>query len=139
MEPYVINRDSWHYKMISNGQHWDEYLSHRAPKDFCSYWRMVVGKLLTYAFFITLGTIFVVFLGYNIYLDPIPVIGGIVMAFGLLFGAGFIAIWLEKRSEQKRQRDYDEMFGDGPKKPESLLKMQYRAWKEKICPMVEYE
>jgi hypothetical protein len=136
MKPYVINKNSWHYKMISKGQYWDGYLSLSPPKDFCSYWRMVMGKLLTYAFFITMGTIFAVFLGYNIYLDPIPVIGGLFSAISILFIAGFIAVALEKAKERRRKHDYDVKFEE---KPESLLKMKYRAWKEKTCPMVEYE
>ena len=136
MKPYVINKNSWHYKMISKGQHWDGYLSHRAPKDFCSYWRMVMGKLLTYAFFITMGTFFAVFIGYNIYLDPVPALGGLFSAIVIVFGAGFLAFSWEKAKERRRKNDYDVEFGD---KQESLLKMKYRAFKEKTCPMVEYK
>ena len=138
MKPYVINKNTWHYKMISKGQHWEGYLSYRAPKDFCSYWRIVMGKLLTYAIAIFLLTIIVVFIGYNIYLDPIPVIGGIFTAIMIIIIALFIAVFLDKVDERrsKRDYDYDVKFEE---KPESLLKMKYRAWKEKTCPMVEYE
>jgi len=136
MKPYVINKNSWHYKMISKGQHWEGYLSHRAPKDFCSYWRIVMGKLFAYAIAISLVTAILVFFGYNIYLDPIPVIGGILTAIMIIFIALFIAVFFDKVEERRRKHDYDVKFEE---KPESLLKMKYRAWKEKTCPMVEYE
>jgi len=136
MKPYVINKNSWHYKMISKDQHWDGFMSHQAPKDFCSYWRMVVGKLLMYAFFIAVGTFFVVFLGYNIYLDPIPVLAGLFTAIFIVLSAFSLVISWEKLKERKRKHDYDVEFED---KQESLLKMKYRAFKEKTCPMVEYK
>lgn len=135
MKPFVIDRNSWHYKMISRGERWD-FLTYREPKDFCSYWRKVVLKLCWFAFVATFLSVFALFLGYNIYMDPLPVLGGISAGLGLLFGSVGIAFWLEKRKEQRRQHDYDVEFNE---KQESLLKMKYRAWKEKVCPMVEYK
>lgn len=133
MKPYVINKDSWHYKLISRGKtsYWNLYL---APKDFCSYWRMVVFKILGYIFITCFATLFLAFLGYNIYLDPIPVLGGLFIAIIAL--SVFLAISLEKIKERKRKRDYDVEFED---KKEGLIAMKYRAWKEKTCPMVEYK
>jgi len=136
MKPYVINKNSWHYKMISKGQHWDGYLSHRAPKDFCSYWRKVISKVLGIMFVVAMATTFVVFFGYNIYLDPIPVIGGIFSAIVLLAGTLFTAIGIDKLKEKKRKRDYKVEF-EG--KQEGLIAMKYRSWKEKTCPMVEFK
>lgn len=135
MKPFVIDRNSWHYKMISMGEHWD-VLTYREPKNFCSYWRKVVLKLCLFAFIAVILSVFTLFLGFNIYMDPLPVLGGISAGLGLLFGSAWIALWLEKRKEQRRQHDYDVEFNE---KQESLLKMKYRAWKEKVCPMVEYK
>lgn len=135
MKPYVINKSSWHYKLISRGKtsYWHIYSS---PKDFCSYWRMVVFKILGYIFITCFLTLFLAFLGYNIYLDPIPVLGGMFIASAIIALSVFLAISLEKLKEKKRMRDYEVEF-EG--KQEGLIAMKYRAWKEKTCPMVEYK
>lgn len=135
MKPYVINKNSWHYKLVSKDRDW-EYFTYRVPKDFCSYWRKVVSKVLEILFVVAVVTLFAVFLGYNIYLNPIPVIGGIFSAIVLLGGAIFVAMGIGKVQEKKRKRDYEVEF-EGEK--EGLFAMKYRAWKEKTCPMVEYE
>jgi hypothetical protein len=135
MKPYVINRNSWHYKMVSKGQRWD-VLEYRVPKDFCSYWRMVVGKLLGYAFITSGFVFFLTWIGMALYINPIPTLIALGIIIGVICGSFGIAMWLEKRKEHKRQHDYDVKFND---KQESLLKMKYRAWKENVCPMVEYK
>lgn len=131
MKPYVINKSSWHYKLVSKDQNW-EYFTYRVPKDFCSYWRKVISKVLSIMFVAVMSLIFVVFLGFSIYLNPIPIFSAIAF----VFIVAFLMIGYEKLKEKKRMRDYEVEF-EG--KQEGLIAMKYRAWKEKTCPMVEYK
>lgn len=127
MKPFKIKKDSWHYKLNANFmqdnsmERWEYFHS-----DFCSYWRATIGRLILAAFMIVVGVLLGCALGLAFYLDPVTslsVVGGFILVIGALT---FFA-WFSTRNHHK------------PSKPDSLFMQKYKAHKEKICPMVEYE
>ena len=127
MKPFKINRNSWHYKLNANFirdysmERWEYYHS-----DFCSYWRATIGRLILAAFITVVGALSLFLIGLVFYLDPVTslsVVGGII----LIIGASAFFAWFNTRNLYK------------PAKPDSLFMQKYKAHKEKICPMVEYE
>lgn len=134
MKPFIINRNSWHYKLNVKLFASNEYLWERDHKDFCNYWRATVLKLI---FLVILGS-FLLFLAiaavYNSYLYPVEaltVIGSILLAVIVLV-AILVAVMI---NEDRKLRKAEELKD----KPESLVVQKYRAYKSKICPMVEYD
>jgi hypothetical protein len=132
MKPYIINRNSWHYKLASAGKYWDVL---GEPTDFCSYWRIVMFGLFQYFILGLFILLLVSFIAASFYVNPVPTTIGVVTIFSIIFGVfGFHKLFVFLK-ENKRQHDYDVSFN---RKQEGLLSMKYRSWKEKICPKVEY-
>jgi hypothetical protein len=132
MKPFIINRNSWHYKLASKGKYWDVL---GEPTDFCSYWRIVMFGLLEYLVLVAFLSLIVLFMAVSFYVNPVSTTIGLVAIFSIIFGVfGFhkLVIFLK---ENKQKHDYDVAFN---RKQEGLLRMKYRSWKEKICPKVEY-
>lgn len=127
MKPFKIKKNSWHYKLNANFmpdnsmERWEYYHS-----DFCSYWRATIGRLILAAFVIVVGVLLGCMIGLAFYLDPVTslsVVGGII----LIIGASAFFAWFSTRNHHN------------PSKPDSLFMQKYKAHKEKICLMVEYE
>ena len=60
MKPFVINRNSWHYKLnrkFMNEYGWSDYRMEDQwePRhnDFCSYWRATIFRMIGVAFVAT--------------------------------------------------------------------------------------
>lgn len=127
MKPFKIKKNSWHYKLnayfIQDNfmERWEYYHS-----DFCSYWRATIGRLILLAFMIVVGVLSGCMIALAFYLNPVmslSVVGGIILVIAV---SAFFA-WFNTRNRYK------------PAKPDSLFMQKYKAHKEKICPMVEYE
>lgn len=141
MKPFKVNRDSWHYKLNkyffnSNGSN-RYYMEDRwEPKhnNFCSYWRVTMLRLV-FASAVTVvlsGLLFA--LGNVVYEYPWETLTTIATAVAMIGGlVGIIAaaitvqhLW-DKRKLSKKDV------------PDSLFVAKYKAYKSKICPMVEYD
>ena len=137
MKAFVINRNSWHYKLNRNFM--NEYNSYEKGiedkweprhKDCFSYWRSTVFRVIAVCLFVVFiaGTLY--FIGSAFYYYPIDsliIIGTTLGFFAFLILTFFISEKLKSISSKHEP------------KPESLLVQRYRAYKSKICPMVEYE
>lgn len=140
MENFKVSKDSWHFKVAGWG-HADRSLFWY-PKDFCSYWRTVVLKLLfafilttfvSYVFASPFGLLYDWWMG-NELSDDSWWSGGVavlVIGFTLAIGAGAAVVIRNLAEKSSRRRSSP--------KPPSLLKTKYRSWKEKYCPLVEYD
>jgi len=133
MKPFKINRNSWHYwvnKNLFQNSHmpyWED--NHR---DFCSYWRATVFRVIFASFLSLLILVFAVILGAAVYKDPVGfalVIGSVTTIVAGSIGLFDLLIYLRDRHRRKASTE----------KPEGLLAQRYRAYKSRICPMVEYE
>ena len=134
MKPFVINRNSWHYKLNRNFM--NQYSSYESgmeyqwePRhnDFCSYWRATVFRMIGVSLIAALSIMIIGLLGLNVYMYPWEtlkvvgsIVGGIVFLVGMLFL--FAAVSVSKERLDK-----------------SLFIQKYKAHKSKFCPMVEYE
>ena len=128
MEAFKVYKDSWHYKLITKADPYD------LPKDFCAYWRKVVLLCTGLALGISLASIILFTAFYALVVDPIAVIATILII-TLIYTAGSIVsrIILYFSDNKKVTTKIN-----SPKQP-SLLMVKYRSWKQKYCPMVEYE
>lgn len=135
MKPFTINRNSWHYKLNKNffneDEHWMQSRWEPMHNNFCSYWRATVFRLFfATAMIAFLGSV-VGTLGYLVYLEPVSAlatVGCIIAVFALMLALAFISYISEQRKRKNQ----------GKEPSQSLLAQKYRANKEKICPMVEY-
>lgn len=131
MQPFKINRKSWHYKMnvrILN-DNYPEYWE-RKHNTFCSYWRATILRMVSISLVAGGLTGLLSLLAYYVYTDPIGIfvtIAGILTLFVVMIGVplGIVAL-----NEYVKHRNQD--------KPETLISMKIRAAKSKICPIVEY-
>ena len=138
MKPFVINRNSWHYKLNKNFMNEDKYIMYKdwEPKhsNFCSYWRAtmfrIVGVCLATLFATLFASLIIFPIGFAFYFDPITsftVLGSIV-------GVIAVLICMVVASEMIKERNRLTV-----KKPESLIVQKYRAHKSKICPTIDFE
>ncbi len=164
MEAFVVNRESWHFRVVEFAGLMDPW---NQPKDFCSYWRRVMFSLL----FIGAATVLVVnmvsMIGMALYLMGNALVTdfwaalreagmfaatllGMGVAMFLIFviigfigrGIGWLytkikSVWPKALTFKRRPRDPKSYVAPKKKEP-SLLWMKYKAWKESYCPMVEY-
>ena len=134
MKPFVINRNSWHYKLnrkFMNEYGWSDYRMEDQwePRhnDFCSYWRATIFRMIGVAFVATGSIVFIAMIGSVVYMHPwetLRVVGTII---GVI--VGFIAIiFLSLQADKSKE-----------KLNQNLFVQKYKAHKSKICPMVEYK
>lgn len=139
MKPFNVNRNSWHYKLNKHffnvrGEN-DWYMQdcwEPLHSNFCAYWRATMFRLFFAVFFGMIALGFFGILGFAAYSDPMGaaiLIGGgggpVATAIGL--AVGFQA--LEDRKLAK--------LNSGA--PRSLFMQKYKAYKSKVCPMVEFD
>ena len=134
MKSFVINRNSWHYKLnrkFMNEYGWSDYRMEDQwePRhnDFCSYWRATIFRMIGVAFVATGSIVFIAMIGSVVYMHPwetLRVVGTII---GVI--VGFIAIiFLSLQADKSKE-----------KLNQNLFVQKYKAHKSKICPMVEYK
>lgn len=91
---------------------------------------MIVISMLAFVGILALSA-----LAFILYNDPatgFSVLFGFLFAIGTIFGAFVLTVQYEK----VKQRRNDTKKAN---KPDGLLSMKYRAFKNKICPVVEFE
>jgi hypothetical protein len=133
MKPFVINRNTWHYKLNKHFfQEYEHNMSYNwEPRhnNFCSYWRATVFRVIAVCLFVIFiaGALYIA--GSAVYYHPINtliIVGTAIGFFAFLILTFIISEKLKSISSKRNP------------KPESLLVQRYRAHKSKICPMVEY-
>lgn len=136
MKPFVIDRNSWHYKFNKNFM--NEYgLSDYHMQDvweprhsnFCSYWRATVFRMILASILLCFSIIGIFVLAIGAYQHPVTAFS-IVLSF-ISFSAVILFFFgIEKLKARNKSKENES---------ESLLMQKYRAHKSKICPMVEYK
>lgn len=101
---------------------WGRSVWENRHRDFCSYWRATVLRSLFAVLLTCFGVFALVGLGSIIYQNPVD----FAIAFGLI--VGFVAAVIAARNRTYREP-----------KPEGLIAQRYRAYKSRICPMIEYD
>lgn len=127
MKPFKINRNSWHYKLNRNFMQDTNMQYHWEPKhsDFCSYWRSTVLRLIVAAFCLLFMFSLLTLIGVAVYMNPI----GSLIIVGTLVGVIAAVVGIVVYSEHRKKKEPSQ----------SLIAQKYRAHKEKICPMVEFD
>ena len=142
---FKVNKTSWHYKLV-NEHVIDKYpydLRDKAmPKDFCSYWRRVVIESLKFVGMVVVGVAALgVVLGgfgfmiYSIFFD-FSGAGFPFLVFFLAAGAVFIVLSLP---DMLRKRKINKLKANEPTQTTNIFVQQYKAWKGKFCPSIEYD
>ena len=135
MQPFKVNRNSWHYKFNMNfmNAHGD-YERGRTyweskHNNFCSYWRTTFFRLVWAAVIAFGALVLVSFFGFMAYNDPIKTVLTVGTAIGVIMfivGTAFIITEITERKPS------DEA-------PKSLFVQKYIAYKSKVCPQVNYD
>ena len=139
MEPFKINRDSWHYKLNKNFLNENGYSAYymrdqweSEHNNFCAYWRATMFRLLI-AGFMSFGLFgLILMLGSAVLANPMGAliaVASVVGFFGTIIGAIAIVVLLKKRRANRKAAAI----------PDSLFVQKYKTYKSKICPMVEFE
>lgn len=134
MKPFIINRDSWHYRLNKSFLNEEGFFKQRMQdyweprhNNFCSYWRATVFRMLGVSITVAVIIVLLSWLGYAVYMHPwgtvkvVSYAAVIVCAILLLFYMFYI---LDGNKEKMRN---------------SLFVQKYKAHKSKICPEVEYD
>jgi hypothetical protein len=134
MQPFKVNRNSWHYKFNMNffnnhgesnigREHWES-----KHNNFCAYWRVTMFRMM-WATILSIGAIgFISMIGVGIYNDPI----GAVVIFGFVIGtiaAAIGTVYLGNKIKNRKPSDASK----------SLFVQKYIAYKSKVCPQVTYD
>lgn len=127
MKPFKINRNSWHYKLNKHflqdaNMHYYWEPNHN---DFCSYWRATIFRLSVVAFFTSFLIFILAAIGFAVYTDPV----GSLIVIGIIVGMFAAAVGIVWYSGNRKKKEPSQ----------SLIAQKYRAYKEKICPTVEFE
>lgn len=135
MKPFKINRNTWHYKLnqkLWNDVGWDHnsMKCYWEPKhkDFCSYWRATMFRIIGLTLCISSVGVLVFTFGMLVYQHPIEVLKVVGLIIATIAAIAGLA-WASEKLKERRQIDA----------PEGLVSQRYRAYKSKICPMVEYD
>lgn len=152
MKPFIVNCDSWHYrlnvKMCKTNERLiddDNAVKYVMSKDnLCTYWWMTtwsVIKVLITAFF-ALSLTYIV--GYIIYLyghawvfytfETFATTASVIFCFAIIIGLIMFFAWLDNRKKRK----LDSILYHGETET-SLSKAKYSSWKNGICLPVEFK
>jgi hypothetical protein len=128
MKPFRINRKSWHYRMNNrflNEYSWDMRFWEANHGNFCSYWRATVFRLIALIICAAVVITIVMLILLAFIYEPIVAIKTISIIVAVFSVLGFIT-YLSNRPTSNEP-------------PTSLLAQRYRAYKDKVCPAVEYD
>ena len=143
MKPFRVNRDSWHYKL--NKRFLNEYGDNRyymedswEPRhnNFCSYWRITMFRLLAAAVFVVCIVSLLVAVGFIIYENPWEAAKTTAVAIAFIVSIFAAAATIVGFSHL---RDVHRAKAQSKQSPDSIFVTRYKAYKSKICPMVEYD
>lgn len=151
MKPFVINRNSWHYKLnivmcktnerLSRDYYAEKYVM--SKDNLCSYWQMTLWSMFKFAVaaaFVIGVAGFLLFVLYNVgyvfwFHTAQAFVGTAVMAcvVGVIVGL----VVGNTRLEKRKQRKLDNILYHGETET-SLTKAKYSSWKSGICVPVEF-
>lgn len=166
MNAFVVNKKSWHYKIVSLFETFD------SPKDFCSYWRaFMYGVAIIAAMILVVVTIII-----SAIQQPMVAVG---LIFLMVFSIVIVGLWI-LLDKMFRKTFIWKVVGKGiwwilsaisfsiiwvllilfspfiglyhlygkltPKKSkvkavksDGIFVTRYKSWKSKYCPMIEYK
>lgn len=137
MKPFKINRNSWHYRL---NRHFLNHYSYSMERNwepnhnnFCSYWRVTMFRLVLAIMLTVVAGSILSLIAVGAYNNPwkaLEVVLTIVIAGLVVFAALVVAYCIHEYKERNKKTVDD---------PKSLFVQKYRAYKSKICPMVEYD
>jgi membrane protein implicated in regulation of membrane protease activity len=131
MQKFKINRNSWHYKLNKNfyNDYYDMSGWEAKHHNFCSYWRATILRIV-------FGLIILSFLAFLLAtLIAVTIAEPFAIAFtllGIVSFIGFVAALItisEYINSRKKQSS----------EPKTLIGQRYAAYKNKICPLVEFD
>ena len=131
MQKFKINRSSWHYKLNKNflNDSWNQDYWERTHSDFCSYWRATILRtvfglvILSFLAFL-LATLIAVTIA-----EPFAIaftLLGIVLLIGFVAALVTMSEYINARKKQSSE-------------PTTLIGQRYAAYKNKYCPLVEFD
>jgi hypothetical protein len=145
MKPFKINRNSWHYKLNKFFIEYEEPINHWEANalarwearhtNFCSYWRATIIKSIVATLLAAIGIIILTALGISIYENFIEFATAIILVattVTVIFGGSALIRYSIDRFKNRSA-------AETPQKPEGLFAQRYRAYKSRICPMIEYD
>lgn len=157
---FVINQNSWSFRFLKKYdsdisdfvdaenfqlENPNSYIWDSVPKTFCQYYRRVMWHIITNSLIVMLLTCMAVaFLSPTALLIPhLPkFFHDLFTAIGLgeaILIAVMLIIELSKSFfEKMRTRKY-RLKTETTNKQSSVLVMMFKAWKQKYCPLVEYD
>lgn len=146
METFVVDKNSWHYKLVREHVT-DKYpydLREKAmPNDFCSYWRRVVIEMVKIGVMVSVGVaaliLVVGFSGYMIYSIFFD-FDGVGFSFLIFFFIVATVFSISYAPEMLRERKIDKLKEtDSTQTTTNIFVQRYKAWKGKFCPAIQYE
>ena len=137
MKPFKINRNSWQYKLnrnFFNTHGYNVYYMHDTweprHKNFCAYWKVTMSRVIFALILVFFAGLFFFTIGHAAYQNPVDTL--ILAAIIIISIAGTVGIFSLAHYIDKRKKKHEKV-------PESLFIQRYKAYKSKICPMVEYD
>lgn len=137
MKPFKINRNSWHYRLNRHIFNQYSYSMERNwepnHNNFCSYWRATMFRLIFTIMLTAVAGSVLSLIAVGAYNNPwkaLEVVLTIVIAGLVVFAALFVAYCIQERKTRNKKTVNE---------PKSLFVQKYRAYKSKVCPMVEYD
>lgn len=145
METFMVDKNSWHYKLVREHVT-DKYpydLREKAmPKDFCSYWLRVVIESLKIGVIVgvgvaALGVVLggIGFMIYSIFFD----FGGAGFPFLVFFLFVGTVITILSAPDMLRKRKINKLKENDSTQTNNIFVQRYKAWKGKFCPAIQYE
>lgn len=132
MHEFIVSKSSWHYRIarLFNSEYHIRYMN------FCQYWRhLIFGSIIITV--LSAGALFLIsmFL-YGLYwmiADPSSEVAMLMYILFFILFIGFSIFMIIVAIEK--------LFGRGYLKvsENNIIKVKYRSWKEKYCPMIRIE
>lgn len=133
MKPFKIDRDSWHYKMnkhfMNNYEH-NMWAWEAKKNNFCAYWRATFFRIVALTAFASFIFAILSMMVLGTIANPLAALTvlGVILAI-IAFFATLVLAHTGYTAYAKKYED----------KPDSLFVQRYKAYKSKVCPMVEYD
>ena len=133
MKPFVIDRNSWHYKM--NLAMTDRSIRgwEAEHNNFCAYWRTTLVKIAAISAAMALVCLILYGIGTAAWANPmkaLEVILIIIAVFCVIIGlSACVYYFMEYRNKKKNT----------PIEERSIFVQKLYTSKQKICPMVEFK
>ena len=165
MNKFVVNKDSWHFKWamynqyikkikfdefdISGYPHMDfrakivyDYLEPKhIPRDFCSYWRLVLLWPLIHVL-LSIPAIYIIFatLFYSVITGSVILSLGVIVFCAALLGIFGAIFWMSDVAKNAMKNWWKKLKSDKSNKSENgFVFTAYKSYKENMCPIVEYD